>query len=178
MKKAVSTVLAMAMFASVGAVSVSAASANQDSSDALSTEFTFEYKNDPTYTVTIPSAVTITKEGAQMDITAEDVANLDSQKISVTIAGTDKYRNQMVLEGKSADGRNASMRYQFQLADGTIIETTGGKDQVNGVELASFTEDGTVSFQVLPVLAASSSLIQGVTYTGNMTYAVSLEDAE
>ena len=50
MKKAVSTVLAMAMFASVGAVSVSAASANQDSSDALSTEFTFEYKNDPTYT--------------------------------------------------------------------------------------------------------------------------------
>ena len=178
MKKAVSTVLAMAMFASVGAVSVSAASANQDSSDALSTEFTFEYKNDPTYTVTIPSAVTITKEGAQMDITAEDVANLDSQKISVTIAGTDKYRNQMVLEGKSADGRNASMRYQFQLADGTIIETTGGKDQVNGVELASFTEDGTVSFKVLPVLAASSSLIQGVTYTGNMTYAVSLEDAE
>ena len=174
MKKAVSTVLAMAMFASVGAVSVSTARANQDSSDALSTEFTFEYKNDPTYTVTIPSAVTITKEGAQMDITAEDVANLDSQKISVTIAGTDKYRNQMVLEGKSAEGRNASIRYQFVLADGTVVETTGGKDQVNGVELASFTEDGKATLTVRPVLSGSSSIIKGVTYTGSMTYGIAL----
>lgn len=169
MKKAVSAVLAMAMFASVGAVSVSAASANQDSSDALSTEFTFEYKNDPTYTVTIPSAVTITKEGTQMDITAEDVANLDNQKVSVTIAGTDKYRNQMVLEG-----RNASIRYQFVLADGTVIETTGGKDQVNGVELASFTENGKATLTVRPVLVGSSSIIKGVTYTGSMTYGIAL----
>lgn len=174
MKKMMSAVLAMAMIASFGAASVSAASADQNTAEALGTEFTFAYKNDPTYTVTIPSAVTMTKEGTEMDITAEDVAYLDNQKISVTIAGTDKYRNQMVLEGKSADGRNGSIRYQFVLSDGTVIETTGQKDQVNGVELASFTEDGKATLTVRPVLAVSSATIQGVTYTGSMTYGIAL----
>lgn len=175
-KRIASALLASALVAALAVPSM-AAEITQDGGDTA-TQFTFAYKNDPTYTVTIPESVEIKKEGTDVSISAENVENLDGQKISVTIAGTSAYRNQMVLEGKSADGRNASMRYQFQLADGTIIETTGGKDQVNGVELASFTEDGTVSFKVLPVLAASSSLIQGVTYTGNMTYAVSLEDAE
>ena len=69
-----------------------AASVDQgNAADGLGTEFTFELKNDPTYTVTIPSAVTLTKEGTQVDIVAENVANLDNQKVSVTIAGTDKY---------------------------------------------------------------------------------------
>ena len=124
----------------------------------MSTAFTFTYRNDPTYTVVIPDAVTITEEGAQVSISAEDVAWLDGQKVSVTIAGTDAYRNQMVLEGKTADGKNASLRYQFVMEDGSIIETTGGKDQVNGVELASFTENGAVSFTVRPVLSGSSSI--------------------
>lgn len=37
--------------------------AQSTAADGLGTEFTFELKNDPTYTVTIPSAVTLTKEG-------------------------------------------------------------------------------------------------------------------
>lgn len=176
MKKVLAGLLAMAVITSVGAVNVSAASVDQTSSEALSTAFTFEYKNDPTYTVTIPSAITLTKEGTTMNIVAEDVAYLDNQKVSVTIAGTDKYRNQMLLEGKSAEGKNASIRYQIVKADGTVIETTGGKDQVNGVELAAFTEDGTASLTVRPVLAASSATIKGVTYTGSMTYGISLVD--
>ena len=154
-----------------------AASVDQgNAADGLGTEFTFELKNDPTYTVTIPSAVTLTKEGTQVDIVAENVTNLDNQKVSVTIAGTDKYRNQMVLEGKTSTGSNASLRYQFVMADDSIIETTGGKDQVNGVELASFTEDGTVSFTVRPVLSGSSSIKKGVTYTGSMTYGIELKE--
>ena len=146
--------------------------------DGLGTEFTFELKNDPTYTVTIPSAVTLTKEGTQVDIVAENVANLDNQKVSVTIAGTDKYRNQMLLEGKTEAGANASLRYQFVMEDGSIIETTGGKNQVNGVELASFTENGTVSFTVRPVLSGSSSIKKGVTYTGSMTYGIELTELD
>lgn len=174
MKKATALVLSALTVMSMGTVGVSAASIDQASTEALSTEFTFEYKNDPTYTVTIPSSVVMTKEGTQMSIVAENVENLDNQKVSVTIAGTDKYRNQMVLEGKTESGSNASIRYQFVMADGSVIETTGGKDQVNGVELASFTEDGTASLTVKPVISGSSSIKKGVTYTGSMTYGIEL----
>ena len=62
------------------------------------------------------------------------------------------------------------------MPDERIIETTGGKNQVNGVEVASFTEDGTASFKVKPVLSSSSSIKKGVTYTGTMTYSVTLEN--
>jgi len=55
---------------------------------------------DPSYTVTIPASVAMGNEGTVVDVTAENVENLpESKKISVTIAGTDAYRNQMVLEG-------------------------------------------------------------------------------
>ena len=128
--------------------------------------------------MTIPSAVTLTKDGAPMEIQAENVANLDNQRISVTIAGTDKFRNQMLLEGKSDEGRNASIRYQFVLSDGSIVETTGGKDQVNGGELASFTQDGTETLTVRPVFSYSSSELKGVTYTGSITYGIALVDQE
>lgn len=169
-KRILAIVLAATALLSMGVISASAA----DETEALSTEFTFEYKNDPTYSITIPSTVVMTKEGVQMDIVATDVAYLDNQKISVTIADTDKYRNQMIIEGKTEDGKNASMRYQLVKADGTVIETTGGKNQVNGVELASFTENGTATLTVLPVISNSSSVKKGVTYTGSMTYGIEL----
>ena len=35
-------------------------------------------------------------------------------KVSVKIAGTNAYRNQMVLSGKTDDGKQASLRYQFK----------------------------------------------------------------
>lgn len=143
-----------------------------------STDFTFEYKNDPSYTVSIPGDVSLSADGTDMSIQAENVANLDGKKVSVTIAGTSAYRNQMLLEGKTATGSNASVRYQFIMDDDRVIETTGAKDQVNGVELASFDKDGTETFVVKPVLVASSSLKKGVTYSGSMTYAIGLTDAE
>ena len=174
MKKLLACALMMMLLVSMLGTTVLADSVDQNGDGSLSTALTFEYKNDPVYTVTIPSAVSMEAEGTDFEITAENVANLDNQKISVTIAGTDKYRNQMVLEGKSADGRNASIRYQFILEDDTVIETTSGKDQVNGVELASFTEDGSVTLTVKPVLSASSATIKGVTYTGTMTYNIGL----
>lgn len=171
MKKVIALVLTLASVLSLGAMSVSAASVDQTSTESLGTEFTFEYKNEPTYTVTIPSSVVMTKDGAQMDIVAENVANLDNQKVSVTISGTDQYRNQMVLQGQTESGPRTSMRYQLVKADGTVIETTGAKDEVVGVELASFTEDGTATLTVLPVIV---NLKKGVTYTGSMTYGIEL----
>lgn len=62
MKKVTALALTALTVLSMGSLDVSAASADQDSTEALNTEFTFEYKNDPTYTVTIPSSVVMTKE--------------------------------------------------------------------------------------------------------------------
>ena len=175
MKKIIAIFAALAMCTTV-AVSASAATIDQTSQISTDTAFTFEYKYDPTYTVTIPSEVALTTEGTPVEIKAENVDHLDGKKVSVTIAGTSAYRNQMVLEGKTETGSNASIRYQFVMPDETVIETTGGKNQVNGVEVASFTEDGTSTFTVKPVLNGSSSIKKGVTYTGTMTYAVSLAE--
>lgn len=175
MKKIVSILCASALCA-LTAISASAATVDGPSNQGAETNFSFEYKYDPEYTVTIPSEVKLSAEGTQVEIAAENVAHLDNKKVSVTIAGTDYYRNQMVLSGKTEDGSPASMRYQFIMPDETVIETTGGKNQVNGVELASFTEDGTASFTVKPVFDSSSSIKKGVTYTGTMTYSVALAD--
>ena len=101
---------------------------------------------------------------------------IDGKKVSVTIAGTDYYRNQMVLEGNTTSGPRASIRYQIVKSDDTVIETTGGKDQVNGVEVASFTEDGTSTFKMKPVLAVTSSARKGVQYSGSIKFAVELAE--
>lgn len=98
MKKILAALMALTLSISLGATIVNAASTDQTSQETLGTEFTFEYKNDPTYTVTIPSAVALEKSGTTMDITADNIANLENQRVQVTIAGTDKYRNQMLLE--------------------------------------------------------------------------------
>ena len=172
-KKIIVTMLAVCALVTTSAISASAASIDQNSPESIGTEWTFELKNDPTYTVTIPSAVTLSKNGTQVDITAENVANLDCQRISVTIAGTDAYRNQMVLEGKDSRGISRSLRYSITTSDGEYIETTLNTTAV-GKELASFTEDGTVSFTAAPIIAAAST--KGVTYTGSMTYGIELVD--
>ena len=156
-------------------INVIAAETNQNGDTTLGTEFSYEMKNDPTYTVTIPSSVAIDKDGSQVEITASNVANLDSQKVSVTIAGTNYYRNQMVLEGKDENGRNSVMRYQIITEDGETIETTGN-DTATGKELASFTENGTAEYTVKPIVLPSTKT--NVSYTGSMTYGIALVDAE
>lgn len=177
MKKLISLIAALAM-CTTAAVSASAATVDQAENEGVETSFTFDYKYDPTYTVTIPSEIELTAEGTPVEIKAENVNYLDGKKVSVTIAGTNYFRNQMVLQGKTETGSQASLRYRFIMPDESVIETTGGKDQVNGVEVASFTQDGTSSFTVKPVLSGSSSIKKGVTYTGTMTYAIALAEVE
>lgn len=176
MKKFLSIAAVLAMI-TVTAISVSAAEVTPQTEENASTSFSYEYKFDPSYTVTIPSQVTLTTEGTPVEIKAENIANLDGKKVSVTIAGTDYFRNQMVLQGESDKAAKPTLRYQFIMPDESVVETTGGKDQVNGVELASFTEDGSTTFTVKPVLN-NPSTPKGVKYSGTMTYAVALTDAE
>lgn len=171
-KKTIAFMLAVCSLAATTAISASAASYDQNSTENIGTEWTFELKNDPTYTVTIPSAIEMSKTGTQVDIDCENVANLDGQRISVTIAGTDAYKDQMVLEGKTESGRK-SLRYSITTAAGEYIETNLTTSAV-GKELASFTENGTTSFTVAPIIATSST--KGVTYSGSMTYGIELVD--
>ena len=103
MKKILAALMALTLSISLGATIVNAASTDQTSQETLGTEFTFEYKNDPTYTVTIPSAVALEKSGTTMDITADNIANLENQRVQVTIAGTDKYRNQKMCIRESGN---------------------------------------------------------------------------
>lgn len=178
MKKRILTAgTALALCLTIGAATLpaSAASADASSADALGTAFSYTYRNDPTYTVTIPSAIEMDTDGTQVAIAAENVANLDGKKISVTIAGTQYFRNQMVMEGVDDKGMKKTLRYQIETAAGEVIETTG-TDTATGKELASFTENGAASYTVKPVLHATTA--KGVTYTGSMTYGISVVDAD
>lgn len=184
MKKTVTRLLALTLcFCTAMSTTVFATDFDQNSTETPSTAITFDYKeqpvtpNEPSYIIVIPDTIELTEEGTALCIEAENVQDLGDQRISVTIAGTDKYRNQMVLEGKAATAPvNQSLRYQLIAADGTIIETTGGKDQVNGVELASFTEDGEVVYTMKPVITAANK--KDVVYTGSIFFNIELVSAE
>jgi|GEM_PF-479656 len=180
MKKTTACLLALTLcFCTAMSTTAFAADFDQDNTETPSTDITFDYKdqpntpNEPSFIIVIPDTIDLTEEGTVLRIEAENVQDLGDQRISVTIAGSDKYRNQMVLEGKAATAPvNQSLRYQLIAADGTIIETTGGKDQVNGVELASFTEDGEIVYTMKPVITASSK--KDVVYTGSIFYNIEL----
>lgn len=100
----------------------------------------------PSYTVSIPLTAELQKESSTLSYSLaleNDTAFVPSgKKVSVTIAGTSYFRNQMVLTGEVESAAKPTLRYQFIMPDESIVETTGEKDEVNGVELASFTEDG------------------------------------
>lgn len=111
-----------------------------------------------------------------VDVTASDIKNLpEGKEISVTIAGTDKYRNQMVLEAETTP--RTSIRYQIISASGETIETNASTGAVGvGKEIASFTEEGTKQYQILPVIAGRYEY--GVNYTGSITFGIELADAD
>ena len=122
--------------------------------------------------MTIPAQVTIEEEGTEVEVVAEDVENLaENEKVSVTIAGTDYFRNQMVLTDKDT---RAVMRYQIVTPDGRTLETTG-TDTMTGQEIVSFTADGTETYTVKPVVAPPT---KPGNYTGTLTYGISVVEAE
>ncbi len=140
---------------------------------SASTEFSYIQKNEPTYTVSIPSALALSKDGTALNIEAK-VADLDGKKVSVTIAGTDYYRNQLVLQARTSKPSYAgTIRYQLIAADGTIIETKG-QDTATGTELASFTDNGTVTYTAKPILDSRVKIEPNLNYTGTMTFGIGL----
>ena len=88
-------IIALSMIAAMSAALPGTALAAETSQEQqISVTLTAE----PEYTVTIPASVSMGNEGTYVDVTAEEITNLpEGKKISVTIAGTDKYNDQMVV---------------------------------------------------------------------------------
>ena len=126
----------------------------------------------PEYTVTIPSSVTMGNAGTMVNVTAENVKNLpEGKKISVSIAGTSGYKNQMVLEAQTSP--KTSIRYQIISETGKLIETNASTGAVGvGKEVVSFTEAGTKQYEIRPVIAGRYEY--NVPYTGSITFGIQL----
>ena len=161
-----------ALMAAVSCAAAPAAVMAGESSQEISVTLTAE----PTYTVTIPASVEMGNEGTTVDVVASDIQNLpEGKEISVTIAGTDAYTDQMVLEADTTP--KTSLRYQIISENGEVIETNASTGAVGvGSEVVSFTEDGTKQYQIKPVLAGRYEY--GVAYTGSITFGIEIADAE
>ena len=94
MKKAVSIVMALVMCAGMATVALGD---NYHQDGDASTLISFEWKNDPTYSMTIPESVVMTNEGVDVDFTASDVEYMEGKELVVSISCTDKFRDQMLL---------------------------------------------------------------------------------
>ena len=138
----------------------------EESTQNLTVNLTAE----PSYTVTIPGTVTMGNDGTTVDVTAEDVKNLpEGKKISVTIAGTDNDRDQMVVEADTSP--RTSLRYQIISETGETIETNAATGAVGvGKEVVSFVENGTKQYQIKPVI--NGRYEYGVDYTGSIIFGI------
>ena len=177
MKKKVIAVFLAAVSCMAMSVTAMASESTQEISAVLTA--------DPTYTVTIPATVNMGNDGTTVDVTASEVENLaEGQKISVTIAGTNYFRNQLVLEADRdlVDVNHArTLRYQIISEDGELIETNASTGAVGvGKEVVSFTGNETKQYQIKPVIvdANRDRLVAGVPYTGSITFGIELADAE
>ncbi len=168
MKKKVFAALMTAAVCMTAPMAVMAEEASQDLTVNLTAE--------PSYTVTIPASVSMGNEGTTVDVTAEDVENLpEGKEISVTIAGTSGYKDQMVLE--AATSPKTSLRYQIISERGEVIETNASTGAVGvGKEVVSFTENSTKQYQIKPVIAGRYEY--GVDYTGSITFGIAVTDAQ
>ncbi len=168
MKKKVFAVL----LAAISCLAVPATAIAEEAEQAITVNLTA----DPTYTVTIPASVSMDKEGTAVEVVAEDVENLqEGQKISVTIAETSGYNDQMVVEAKTTP--RTSLRYQIISDAGELIETNASTGAVGvGKEVVSFTGDGAKQYQIKPVLAGRFEY--GVDYTGSITFGIEVVDVQ
>ena len=151
------------------------------------TDFTLFVANDPVYTITVPETVSLNPtEHTKVDITASDVKYIaDDKKISVKISKGSGYKGRLYLQGSDGDVMNGNSPYLMTLkVTGASGETKSGalENQIKGLELASFTEDGTESYEIYPCSqdypngTGNLAIQKGVHYTGYMDYSVQYVD--
>lgn len=152
------------------------------------TDFSLYVANDPVYTVTVPETVALNaKEHTLVPITASDVQNIpEGKKITVTLQKGNGTYGRLYLVG---DKMNGSKPYMMTLmVKGTSGDFKSGalEKQIKGMELAAFTEDGTMNYEIYPCAqdypnhegkeGDNLAIQKGVHYEGYMDYGVGLTD--
>lgn len=155
--------------------------------ESASSNLTMFQPNDPVYTVTVPETIAIdTKEVTNVPITASDVAYIpEGKKISVTLTKGSGTYGRLYLEEVGKPDTEIRNNYLMTLdIKGTSGDYKSGalEKQIKGMELASFTEDGTMNFQMYPCAfdypgsTGNLAIQKGIHYAGSMVYGVALVD--
>ena len=151
------------------------------------TDLSLYVANDPVYTVTVPETVALSAtENTQVPITASDVKYIpEGKKISVTLDRGNGTFGRLYLVGTNEEtGKEYLMTLDVKGTDGEF-KSGALEKQIRGMELASFTEDGTMNYELRPAAlnypdsTADNLVIQkGVHYSGYVTYGIELADIQ
>lgn len=161
MKKLLSLVLSMVMVLSLS-VTAFAAEINQGS-DPKTGSTTVTYTVNPVYTVTIPATVTL--GGSAVEVKAEGVKVNKGSRVVVKLTGTSESDN--AFRVKTAEGAVLTYTVQKNSADVAINDTV----------LAVNPETADTGSTALSFVAPASVTYAG-TYTGTVTFTVSVENAD
>lgn len=152
------------------------------------TDLSLYVPNDPVYTVTVPEKVSLSAtEHTQVPITASDVNYIpEGKKISVTLSKGNGTYGRLYLIG---DKNNGNKPYMMTLnIKGTDGEFKMGalEKQIKGMELVSFTDNGTENYEIYPVSqdypeeqgkeGSNLAIQKGVHYSGWIDYGIGLYD--
>ena len=182
MKKAFTAAAAMAVAVISTVATVSAAN-----TESVRTDLTLYVPNDPVYTITVPETVALSAtENTQVPITASDVKYIpEGKKISVTLDRGNGTFGRLYLEGTNEEtGKEYMMTLYVKGTEGEF-KMGALENQIRGMELASFTEDGTMNYELRPAAlnypdstADNLTIQKGVHYTGYLTYGIELADIQ
>ena len=151
------------------------------------TDLSLYVANDPVYTVTVPETVALSAtENTQVPITASDVKYIpEGKKISVTLERGSGVFGRLYLEGTNEEtGKDYTLTLNIKGTDGEF-KMGALENQIKGMELASFTEDGTMNYELRPVnldypesTNDNLQVQKGVHYAASITYGIELADIE
>lgn len=173
------TIFATALFCAMPAFAANTTSAR--------TDLTLFVPNNPVYTVTVPETVALSAtENTQVPVTASDVKYIpEGKKISVTLEKGNGTFGRLYLEGTNEEtGKEYKMTLYIKGTEGEF-KMGALENQIKGMELASFTEDGTMNYELRPAAlnypdSTSDNLViqKGVQYSGYLTYGIELTDIQ
>lgn len=149
------------------------------------TDLSLYVANDPVYTVTVPETVQLSAtENTQVPITASEVKNIpEGQKISVTLDRGNGNFGRLYLTGTNEEtGKDYNMTLYIKGTDGEF-KMGALENQIKGMELASFTDNGTMNYELRPAALNypdstndNLKIQKGVHYSGYITYGIGLTD--
>ncbi len=153
------------------------------------TDITLFVPNDPVYTVTVPETVALSAtEHTQVPVTASDVKYIpDGKKISVTLEKGNGVYGRLYMTGTNEEtGKDYTMTLMIKGTEGEF-KSGALEKQIKGMELASFTEDGTMNYEMYPCSQdypqyegedSNLAIQKGVQYSAYIDYGIALVDAE